>query len=150
MQYRTQQRDTIVRFIEGTAGRHFTVEDVRAHLAEAGFPVGIATIYRHIERLVAEGTVAKYDTGAGGAACFEWTGGGCADGEHFHLKCEGCGALIHLECGELSLIASHLLASHGFRLNPLRTVFHGLCASCAAAQNPAEQAEIPPPLPETK
>ncbi len=131
MQYHTQQRDTILKFIENLKGKHFTVEDVRIHLAEAGFPVGIATIYRHLERLVAQGTVAKYETGAGGAACFEFTGENCTNEEHFHLKCEQCGRLLHLECSELSQIAAHLLSSHGFKLNPLRTVFHGLCADCA-------------------
>ena len=48
-------------------------------------------------------------------------------------KCERCGALIHLECDELCQIQRHLFAEHGFVLNPLRTVFWGLCAACQAA-----------------
>ncbi len=129
--YRTQQRDFIIHFLEQTAGRHFTVEEVHEHLLKNGNKVGIATVYRRIERLVSEGLVAKYENGNGEAACFQYTGSGCLESEHFHLKCEKCNSLIHLECSELSQIASHLLESHGFKLNPLRTVFHGLCSECA-------------------
>ena len=47
------------------------------------------------------------------------------------MKCELCGRLIHLECDELEELGGHLKAEHGFVINPLRTVFYGLCTDCA-------------------
>ncbi len=134
--YRTKQQDLLLAYLKSTRGRHFTVEEVRAHFASAQAAIGVATIYRHLEKLVAEGTVNKYIIDENSAACFEYTG--CcdcgADEQHFHLKCESCGRLIHLECDELALIRDHLQKEHGFVLNPLRTVFYGKCADCAASK----------------
>ena len=130
--YRTKQQDLLLAYLKTTQGRHFTVEDVRAHFANTETAIGVATIYRHLEKLVAEGTVNKYIIDENSAACFEYTGcyDSSSDEQHFHLKCEVCGKLIHLACGELAFIREHLQKDHGFVLNPLRTVFYGKCASC--------------------
>ena len=133
--YRTKQQELLLCYLEEHKNEHFTAEDVRSHFAQKEISMGTATIYRHLERMVAEGSLNKYVIDEHSAACFEYTGG-CTESsaeQHFHLKCEQCGALIHLECDELCQIRSHLFKSHGFVLNPLRTVLWGLCASCAAA-----------------
>ena len=126
--YRTRQQELLLDYLRGTQGKHFTAEDVCEHL-----DIGTATVYRHLEKLVAEGTVGKYVIDEHSAACFEYLGGACRrDGQeaHFHLKCESCGALIHLDCDELACIRAHLRAEHGFSLNPFRTVFYGTCGDC--------------------
>lgn len=143
--YKTKQQELLLCYLEEHKGLHFTAEDVRAHFAQKEISMGTATIYRHLERMVAEGSLNKYVIDEHSAACFEYTGcqgdGKSKKEQHFHLKCEQCGALIHLECEELCQIRTHLFKNHGFILNPLRTVFWGLCASCAAAGNRAEKAE---------
>ncbi|MCR5724174.1 MAG: transcriptional repressor [Treponema sp.] len=130
--YKTRQQEQLLSYLEEHKGEHFTAEDVRLHFAQKEISLGTATIYRHLERLVGEGCLNKYVIDEHSAACFEYTGGckGPQEEQHFHLKCEGCGCLIHLECDELCQIRAHLLKSHGFELNPLRTVFYGLCADC--------------------
>lgn len=134
--YKTKQLELLMCYLEAHKSEHFTAEDVHAHFAQKEISMGTATIYRHLERLVADGTVTKYVIDEHSAACFEYTGG-CTDSDgdpHFHLKCEDCGSLIHLECEELCQIRAHLLAGHGFVLNPRRTVFYGKCAACAAKE----------------
>ena len=131
--YKTRQQELLLAYLEAHKGAHFTAEDVRAHFAAQEVSMGTATIYRHLEKLVAGGSVNKYLIDEHSAACFEYTGH-CAQadaGEHFHLKCEQCGSLIHLECDELCQIRAHLLSEHGFVLDPFRTVFYGRCAACA-------------------
>ena len=66
------------------------------------------------------------------SACFEYVGQDShAPGEAcFHLKCEKCGKLLHLHCEELDHIGGHLFEEHGFKLDPLRTVFYGVCEEC--------------------
>ena len=141
--YKTRQQELLLSYLEAHKNVHFTAEDVRTHFAQKEISMGTATIYRHLEKLVASGTLNKYVIDEHSAACFEYIGHCCDENAgqegqvHFHLKCEKCGALIHLECDELCQIRSHLLKNHGFTLNPLRTVFYGLCASCSKDENTA-------------
>ena len=90
-------------------GQHFTAEDVHAHFESKQISIGIATIYRQLEKLVAEGTLQKYFIDEHSAACFEYSGEDCnAETPHFHLKCEECGNLFHLECEDLESLSNHL------------------------------------------
>ncbi len=36
-----------------------------------------------------------------------------------------------MHCDELEQIQGHLYEEHHFKLNPLRTVFYGICEECA-------------------
>ena len=139
--YRTRQQEILLDYLKTTGGRHFTVEEVRDYFSRKNIPIGLATIYRHLDKLVAEGVVQKYVIDEKSAACFSYVAGdGCPeDRRHFHLKCECCGKLFHLECRELEDIQRHLAAGHGFALNPFRTVFYGLCSECTGKGSPAAE-----------
>ena len=132
--YKTRQQDLLLSCFKALQNRHFTAEDVRAYFLKKNISIGIATIYRQIEKFVAQGVVQKYFLGEQNAACFEYMGEKChKDVSHFHLKCEKCGKLIHLECHDLEQLSSHLMAEHGFALDAFRTVFYGVCQSCSQA-----------------
>ena len=130
--YKTKQRESLLAYLETRPGAHITVGDVCAHFRAQGSAIGQSTVYRQLERLVDEGLVNKYVIDGSSPACFEYVGPDShADAEVcFHCKCEKCGKLIHLHCDELESIGAHLLSHHGFRLNPMRTVFYGLCEDC--------------------
>ena len=129
--YKTRQQDLLISYLREMQGKHFTAEDVRAHFEAKKISIGIATIYRQLEKLVNEGKIQKYFIDEHSAACFEYAGDDCLEKEkHFHLKCELCGRLIHLECEELEELGGHLKTEHGFVINPLRTVFYGVCTDC--------------------
>ena len=132
-QYRTHQRDELIEGMQQLSG-HFTAADLYAHLKQQGSSIGTTTVYRQLERMVDEGLVNKYLIDGNSPACFEYVAGAHhADGDVcFHLKCEKCGVLIHMHCDELEEIAGHLQSEHHFTLNPLRTVFYGLCETCAS------------------
>jgi len=133
--YKTKQQELLFSYLREMQGQHFTAEDVRNHFDKKNISIGIATIYRQLEKLVAEGKIQKYFIDEHSAACFEYLGEGCShQEEHFHLKCDICGKLIHLECEELATIKGHLESDHGFVLNPLKTVFYGICTECASKQ----------------
>jgi Fur family ferric uptake transcriptional regulator len=38
--------------------------------------------------------------------------------------------LIHLQCDELEAIRRHVLHTHHFSINILKTVFYGVCTNC--------------------
>lgn len=134
IKYKTKQQEMLLSCFKAMQGRHFTAEDVAAYFQKQNISIGIATIYRQIEKFVAMGVVQKYFLGEQNAACFQYMGEEChKEVSHFHLKCEKCGTLIHLECHDLEQLSSHLMAEHGFALDPFRTVFYGLCENCRLA-----------------
>lgn len=132
-QYKTKQREALLSYLMTVPGEHVTAADICTHFREQGASIGTATVYRHLESLVDEGLVSKYIIDGASPACFEYLGAEHANGRGelcFHCKCEKCGKLIHLHCGELAGIGTHLAAHHGFVVNPMRTVFYGLCGDC--------------------
>lgn len=140
--YKTKQQDLLYSYLREMQGKHFTAEDVRTHFEQKKISIGIATIYRQLEKLVNEGKIQKYFIDDHSAACFEYAGDDCSKNEqHFHLKCELCGRLIHLECEELQELGGHLKTEHGFVINPLRTVFYGVCTDCLCKKNSEENNE---------
>ncbi len=130
--YRTRQKELLLSYLETVPGVHVTAADVCDHFRALGTSIGQSTVYRQLESLVAEGVLNKYVIDQNSPACFEYVGTeGHVEAEVcFHCKCEKCNRLIHMHCEELEEIEKHLLAEHRFRLNPLRTVFYGLCEQC--------------------
>ena len=134
-QYNTRQRSRLLEYMQTVPGEHFTAKDVCGYFQACGAPIGVATVYRQLERMVEEGLVNKYIIDANSPACFEYVDRQATCGEEcFHCKCEKCGKLIHLHCEELVQIRSHLKEEHHFTLDPLRTVFYGLCEDCREAE----------------
>lgn len=132
-QYRTKQRDELRTFLESVPGKHITAGDVCEYFKKSGTPIGMATVYRQLEKMVDEGLVTKYNIDAGSPACFEYMGSHLSEDNCYHCKCQVCGKLIHMHCDELSGLQKHILEHHGFSIDPMRTVFYGVCQSCAEA-----------------
>ena len=105
--------------------------ELTEELHREGQSIGLTTVYRQLEKLSRQGLVHKLVTDEG--ACYQY----CSHADKnacFLLKCEGCGAIFHMDCGHLSQLYDHLLTEHGFAINPRRTLFYGLCAKCREAQ----------------
>ena len=130
--YKTKQREILLDHLKTVPGIHFTAGDICEYFREQGSPIGQSTVYRQLEELVDEGLLNKYNLTPGDPACFEYIGEDVhSNGETcFHCKCEKCGKLIHMHCEELIEIQTHLLDEHRFILDPLRTVFYGICDDC--------------------
>lgn len=133
--YKTKQRDIMLDYFRTVEGTHITASDVCAYMKKQGNSIGQATVYRQLESLVDEGIINKYIIDGNSPACFEYMGEDShAHGEMcFHCKCEQCGKLIHLHCDELEGIGQHLFIDHRFKLDPMRTVFYGICDECIEA-----------------
>lgn len=135
-QYKTKQMTELLAFLKSVQGSHVTVKDICDYFEIRGITVGTTTIYRQLEKMVSESLVAKYVVDGTSSACFEYTG----DEEEsqavcYHCKCEKCGKLIHLQCDEVENLKQHMLEHHDFEMNPLRTVFYGLCSECRMEQS---------------
>lgn len=58
--YHTRQKAMIYQYILDNRQRHITATDIASFLAAEGTPVGIATIYRYLDKLVEQGEIRKY------------------------------------------------------------------------------------------
>ena len=131
MAYMTRQQQAVLKCIESCPGGRATAMDLMQMLRQEGQTVGLSTVYRQLEKLVAQGKVHKRLTEEG--ACYQY----CDKTVHrdcFLLQCEGCGAIFHMDCSHLGELYGHLLESHGFAINPRRTMFYGLCGKCREAE----------------
>ncbi len=133
-QYKTKQSEELLSYLRTTRGSHIAAADIVAHFASQGKKISVATVYRQLERLVDGGQLNKYFLAEGGGAHFEYINQeeDCAP-LCFHCRCQQCGTLIHLQCQSLNQVQSHLLDGHGFTLDPIRTVFYGVCRDCSQA-----------------
>jgi Fur family ferric uptake transcriptional regulator len=131
--YNTRQRQRILDYMRSLGDGHITVNQLVRHFEAEAALIGQTTVYRHLEKLAAEGKIRKYMLSDGSGACYQFISG---DGEcrgHFHLICEKCGMLIHLDCDLLDTIQQHLVDAHRFQINMLKTVFYGKCENCRSA-----------------
>jgi Fur family ferric uptake transcriptional regulator len=129
--YNTRQGKLIADYLASLGDLHVTVNDIADHFRrDTGEAVGLATIYRHLEKLVNAGTICKYTPAGGERACYQYHAPDAAREEHFHLRCEKCGKLIHLRCDFLDEISGHVKNEHHFQINPFKTVFYGSCEDC--------------------
>jgi Fur family ferric uptake transcriptional regulator len=112
------------------AGEHVSAEDIVEHFAETGEHIGRATVYRYLNKLERDGFVQRYTTDGRKASCFRYLEAPEKLHEHFHLQCERCGTLQHVECHTLSDMEKHIRQSHDFTVNPLKTVLYGICHDC--------------------
>ena len=130
--YKTKQREILLEYFETMSGVHVTAGDVCEYLRSHGASIGQSTVYRQLESLVDEGIIKKYIIDGNSPACFEYVAPDSHEDAEvcFHCKCEKCGKLIHLHCDEMEEMQAHLYAEHKFKVDPIRTVFYGLCDRC--------------------
>ena len=128
--YNTRQRSQVLDCLVSNKTKHMTADDISVWLKENGIVVGKTTVYRTLEKLVSEGKARKYISEEGKSACFQYVDqqGHCE--EHFHLKCMGCGKLIHVQCDYLAELERHVFEHHMFEVDNTKTVLYGVCGEC--------------------
>ena len=136
-EYSTRQREQIMDYLSELADAHVTADELMERLC-----LGKATVYRTLDRLVQQNVVRRYQLGGRQGACYQYvTDDGCH--HHFHLKCVGCGRLIHVECQLLDQTSRHIAEHHDFEVDQSKTVFYGLCRQCSDMASPTDQESGP-------
>ena len=128
--YHTDQKNMIFRYFERNNDRQISASEIKEELDAANQKIGLATIYRHLDSLEKQGVIRKFADESGKKSCWQYAGGNENCSGHYHLKCEKCGKIIHLDCGFVSDIDAHILTEHQFTMDRTKTVFYGTCAAC--------------------
>lgn len=132
MLYTTKQSQAVLQALERWGDRPADARSLAKALREEGCPVGLATIYRQLDRLAETGLVHKIAADAG--SLYQYCPRQAAGEVCFLLRCQSCGRMEHLNCPQLQALYRHIAAEHGFRVDPRRTIFTGLCGACAEGE----------------
>ena len=122
--YNTKQKDLILRIIK-KQNHEFTVKDIYEKVKDN---TGLTTVYRLVDKLVSEGYLNKHIS-KDNVTYYEYLEE-CHHDDHFFLKCEKCGTLIHVDCECINDLSDHLLNNHNFSINKKNIILNGLCESC--------------------
>ena len=130
--YNTQQKKELMDFLKKHPEHAYTIDDIAAGMKsdpEFSNPPGKSTIYRLMPGLAQENLVKCFSAGRGTKATYQIMGGESCH-FHIHLKCTGCGKLLHRSDEASKAISGNLLHDSGFMLDMGRTILFGLCGSC--------------------
>ena len=120
MTYNTKQKDIILELIK-KKNTDFTIKEIDSELEGK---IGLTTIYRLIDKLVATGVISKDSKGN-----YQYLGK-CDKENHFYIKCESCGRLEHVDCDCITELWNHIFEKHKFLPTKEQVVINGICAKC--------------------
>ncbi|GGL26226.1 transcriptional repressor [Phycicoccus endophyticus] len=104
-----------------------SAQEIHARLAEGGAGVGLATVYRNLQAMAADGEVDVIRTEDGEAvyrAC-------ATEDHHHHVVCRGCGLAVEVTGDSVERWAEAVAAEHGFVQVRHTVEVEGLCGDCA-------------------
>ena len=126
--YKTKQRAAILDFIKNNKDREVTANDILVYLNKNDLKASQTTIYRYLDNLVKEGIIKKNYSEEKSSSCYQYVGKRCK--EHYHLKCNNCGEIIHLDSEIFSSIEKKIIDRYGFKIDNIKTILYGTCNKC--------------------
>lgn len=129
--YMTKQKSAILNYLISTRGQHITVQQIAEHFAAQGTPIGVATIYRHLDAFVQERRVKKYVLDGNASACFQYDPTDAPPERCFHFRCQACGKLLHFQNPVLTRFSEAVKATDDLEIDLEQTVFYGTCKNCS-------------------
>jgi Fur family ferric uptake transcriptional regulator len=121
MSRRTEQREAIYDALRAS-DRAVTAQELHGELDG----VGLATVYRNLQRLADEGTADTLRRDSGELAFLL-----CDGGHHHHLSCRVCGRVERIHDCRLDDWARAVAADRGFADVEHHAELVGVCAGCA-------------------
>ena len=126
MVYTTGKKERILAFLKGGADASYTLEEICSAVTENG--KGKSTVYRLVSELVADGCVKRISDGRTRHCTYQYVGLEQCH-KHMHLKCNGCGKLIHLDENTTRAFEKRILTLDGFSIEE-GSFIYGTCREC--------------------
>ena len=121
----TRQRAAVAAVLADTE-EFRSAQELHALLHEAGDKVGLATVYRNLQAMAADGEIDMLRTDEGEAVYRA-----CSTGHHHHLVCRVCGRTVEVEGPTVEAWATRVSAEHGFTEVRHTLEIFGTCATCS-------------------
>src|SRR5262249_37030626 len=124
MERSSRQRDVVLSLVRSTMD-HPTAEWVHKQARRRLPRIGLGTVYRNLERLVADGLIREVHTG-GHAARFDGN-----TGRHYHIRCLGCGRVNDLPMSVNRSIEEEAGRAMNYKVLGHHVEVQGLCPQCS-------------------
>ena len=125
----TPQREMIVQAL-GDAGDHVTADEIYEVVKYRSSAVNIATVYRTLETLVAEGLINRSHLRTGQAIYTTQL-----HGPHLHLLCRQCGHAISVDHDMITPLIENLRDQYTFQADLHHLTLMGVCEPCQSKEN---------------
>jgi Fur family transcriptional regulator, ferric uptake regulator len=102
-----------------------SAQEIHELLAQRGEAVGLATVYRTLQRLAEAGEVDLLRTEDGEAIYRR-----CSNAHHHHLVCRECGATVEVEGPAVERWTRQIAEEHGYADVSHTLEIFGVCGSC--------------------
>jgi Fur family ferric uptake transcriptional regulator len=140
----TKQRMTVqggaVRSVLVDGDGFRSAQDLHATLRLRGKPVGLSTVYRHLQSLVEQG-VADVIQSPDGEATYRYCGE-TTSAHHHHLVCRKCGQTKEVKARAVERWAAEIASKFDFSDVDHTVEIFGTCASCrGTAEDSASTAD---------
>ena len=126
MGYTTGKKEKILKLLSLNAGSTYTLEQICDEVLDK--PSGKSTVYRIVSELVADGCLRRISDGRTRHCTYQYIGSHDCH-KHLHLKCKGCGKLIHLDEGLSRELENSVLTVGRFEIEE-GTLLFGTCLDC--------------------
>ena len=104
-----------------------TAAQIHDDLRHRGENIGLTTVYRTLQRMVAAEQLDSIQTDEGETAYRR-----CSGGHHHHLVCRSCGRTVEVEGPAIERWTSLVAGQHGFSDVQHQLEIFGVCATCRA------------------
>jgi Fur family transcriptional regulator, ferric uptake regulator len=119
-------RSAVIEFLDAQACC-IGAQEIHDELRARGRPIGLASVYRVLETLDAQGLVQRLDVGDG-VTRFEPAR---TDAEHHHhLVCDGCGKVEAFADERLERVIRDVERRSGYAVAAHDVVLRGVCTTC--------------------
>lgn len=123
----TRQRIAVVEAL-GSVEDFRSAQEIHDLLGKRGTAVGLATVYRTLQRLADAGEVDVLRTEDGEAAYRR-----CSATHHHHLVCRSCGRAVEVEGPAVERWTRSIAAEHGFSDVSHTLEIFGTCPDCGGS-----------------
>ena len=130
MRYTTGKKERIIEFLSDNAERSYTLEEICNAVTDEG--QGKSTVYRLVSEMVGEGRITRLSDGKTRHCTYQYVGGELCH-THLHLKCKGCGRLMHLDRKVSENFERTVRRVGGFLIDDGAFLL-GTCKDCAEVQ----------------
>jgi len=127
--YQTRPLRLLTEYLNAHPEQSFTVDQLAKNLLETygRQAPGKSTLYRLLPRLERDQTVKRFEKEGSHRSYYQLVS--CTH-NHLHLKCTGCGKLIHMREQISEQLLQDVLSDAGFVVDQHQTVLFGKCAGC--------------------
>lgn len=124
---KTWQHTAVCAALQAAEG-FVSAQNLHSRMRESGSTIGLATVYRTLAGLAAEGAADLLQS-AEGESLYR----ACTPGQHHHhLICRQCGRTVEIEADAVEAWTQSITLRHGFTQPSHVIDVFGLCGTCSA------------------